>query len=297
MLLYTRKKGYDRAAKNGAPPTPKRSIQPISRYLSKYMPSTPPVILCLSGHDPTGGAGVHADIEAIAAAGCHCASAITCITIQNTHNVQQLFPIEPGLFRQQAQAILDDLPVAVIKIGLIGDARISQEIARLLQRYPHIPAVLDPVLAAGGGTELASDGLLQSLRMDLLPHIALATPNSLEARRISGREGLLESAEKILSMGCNNLLITGTHESGDLVVNTLYQGSIQDRQSWEWPRLPGSHHGSGCTLASAIATRIAQGLPLAQAVATAQEYTWQTLHHAHSFGSGQALPNRFFKQS
>ncbi|MEJ2529283.1 MAG: hydroxymethylpyrimidine/phosphomethylpyrimidine kinase [Gammaproteobacteria bacterium] len=261
------------------------------------MPPKPPVILCFSGHDPTGGAGVHADIEAIAAAGCHSASAITCLTIQDTHNVQQLLPVAPGLFRQQAQAVLDDLPVAVIKIGLIGDTGICHEIAALLQKYPQIPVVLDPVLAAGGGTELADGDLLQSIRMDLLPHVELATPNSLEARRISGRDGLLESAEEILAMGCKNLLITGAHESGSQVVNTLYQGSINHQQPWEWPRLPGSYHGSGCTLAAAAAARIALGQPILRAVSEAQEYTWKTLDQANHFGSGQALPNRFFQQT
>jgi hydroxymethylpyrimidine/phosphomethylpyrimidine kinase len=257
---------------------------------------TPPVVLCFSGHDPTGGAGLHADIEAIAAAGCHCASAITCITVQNTHDVQRLLPVAPELFRQQAKAVLDDLPVAAIKIGLIGDAGICREIAALLREYPQIPAVLDPVLAAGGGTELAGEALLESIRMDLLPHIELATPNSVEARRISGRDGLKESAGEILSMGCRNLLITGTHETSDQVINTLYRGSVENTQSWDWPRLPDSYHGSGCTLAAAIAARIAKGLPLIQAVASAQEYTWQTLDHANKFGSGQALPQRLFER-
>jgi len=257
----------------------------------------PPVVLCFSGHDPTGGAGIHADIEAITTAGCHAASAITCNTIQNTHDVQQLLPLTPELFRQQALAVLEDLPVAVIKIGLIGDAHICREIAALLLEYPRIPAVLDPVLAAGGGSELSSAELLESIRQDLLPQIELATPNSVEARRISGLEELQESAQQILSLGCNNLLITGTHEESNLVTNTLYQGSMDNKLSWEWPRLPDSYHGSGCTLAAAIAARIAHGMPLPDAVAQAQEYTWQSLRHANSFGSGQALPNRLFEHN
>ena len=259
------------------------------------MSITPPVVLCFSGHDPTGGAGLHADIGAISAVGCHSASAITCITVQNSRDVQRLLPVAPELFRQQAEAVLDDLPVAAIKIGLIGDTGISKEIAVLLREHSHIPVVLDPVLAAGGGTELASDKLLESIRMDLLPHIELATPNSVEARRLSGRDGLQESAGELLSMGCKNVLITGTHEAGDQVINTLYPGSVEDKQSWGWSRLPDNYHGSGCTLAAAIAARIAKGLPLAKAVAEAQEYTWQTLNKAYRLGSGQALPNRLFE--
>ncbi len=257
----------------------------------------PPVVLCFSGHDPTGGAGIHADVEAIAAAGCHTTSAITCNTIQNTHDVQQLLPLAPELFRQQALAVLEDLPVATIKIGLIGDAKICREIAALLQAYPRIPVILDPVLAAGGGSELSSSELLESIRHDLLPHIQLVTPNSLEARRIADRDDLPGSAQEILSLGCANLLITGTHEESDLVTNTLYQGSVDNRLSWEWPRLPDSYHGSGCTLAAAIAARVALGLPLPEAVAQAQEYTWQSLQQANRFSDGQAIPDRMFKSS
>ncbi len=257
--------------------------------------SPPPIVLCFSGHDPTGGAGLHADIEAIAAAGGHAAGAITCLTVQDTHDVQQLHPVDPKLFRQQAEAVLDDLPVAVIKIGLMGDAGICREITALIAEHPHIPVVLDPVLATGGGTDLAGDALLGSIRRDLLPLVELITPNSEEARRICGQETLPEAAAQMLSLGCKNVLITGTHEAGDKVTNTLYCGSIEETHALEWPRLPDNYHGSGCTLSSAIAARIALGQSIIQAVAEAQKYTWHTLDKANHFGSGQALPSRFPK--
>jgi hydroxymethylpyrimidine/phosphomethylpyrimidine kinase len=255
----------------------------------------PPIVLCFSGHDPSGGAGLHADIEAIARAGCHSASAITCLTVQNTHNVKLLSPTNPRLFRQQAEAVLNDLPIAVIKIGLVGSVEICGEITSLITKYPHIPVILDPVLAAGGGTNLAEDKLLESIRHDLLPQIELATPNSEEARRISGKENLLEAAAEMFSMGCSNILITGAHEKGKNVINTFYQGSVENDQSLEWPRLPNSYHGSGCTLASAISARIALGQQILQAVSEAQKYTWQSLDRASKFGSGQAIPHRVFK--
>ncbi len=257
--------------------------------------SPPPIVLCFSGHDPTGGAGLHADIEAIAAAGGHAAGAITCLTVQDTHDVQQLHPVDPKLFRQQAEAVLDDLPVAVIKIGLIGNAGICREIASLIRQRQDIPVVLDPVLAAGGGAKLAGADLLGSIRLDLMPHIFLATPNSEEARRISGKERLPDAASEMLSMGCRNILITGTHEEGAKVINALYCDSIEERHPLEWPRLPDNYHGSGCTLSAAIAVRIALGQPIIQAVTEAQEYTWRTLSQAYSFGGGQSLPNRFPK--
>jgi len=262
-----------------------------------HMGSPPPVVLCFSGHDPSGGAGVHADIEAIVAADCHAASAVTCLTVQDTHDVKHLSPTDPKLFRQQAEAVLNDLPVACIKIGLISDAAICREIAELVAQYRDIPVVLDPVLAAGGGRDLAGEALLESMRMDLLPQVYLATPNSVEARRISGKEELSEAAPEILRLGCKHTLITGTHEQGAKVTNTLYSGSAEETHSLEWPRLPGSYHGSGCTLSAAIAARIALGQPINLAVTEAQEYTWQTLDQANRFGSGQAIPNRCFKLS
>jgi hydroxymethylpyrimidine/phosphomethylpyrimidine kinase len=254
--------------------------------------SPPPIVLCFSGHDPTGGAGLHADIEAIAAAGAHAASAVTCLTVQDTHDVMQLNPTDHILFRQQALAVLNDLPVAAIKIGLIGSVDICREIVELIAKHSHLPVIFDPVLAAGGGSSLAGDELLACIRSDLLPLVFLATPNSEEARRLSGREHLADAASEILSMGCNNLLITGAHEKSDEVINTLYQGSVEKSQSLEWPRLPHNYHGSGCTLASAIAARISLGLPLPQAVSEAQKYTWNSLERANKFSSGQALPNR-----
>jgi hydroxymethylpyrimidine/phosphomethylpyrimidine kinase len=235
---------------------------------------------------------VHADIEAIAASGVHATTAITCLTVQDTHNVKQLVPTDPILFRQQANAVLNDLAVAAIKIGLIGSVSICREIVELLREHPHIPVVLDPVLAAGGGNDLAGDELLQSIRSDLLPLIKLTTPNSEEARRISGKDDLVEAAAEMFNMGCNNILITGTHENSEKVVNTLYQESVDNTHSLEWPRLTHSYHGSGCTLASAIAARIALGQPLQQAVSEAQEYTWHSLERANRFGSGQSIPSR-----
>ena len=235
---------------------------------------------------------MQADIEAIAASGAHAATAITCLTVQDTHNVKRMVPTDPTLFRQQANAVLNDLPVAAIKIGLIGCESICREIVGILDKRQHIPVVLDPVLAAGGGSDLTRDELLQAIRSDLLPLIELSTPNTEEARRISGKDDLAEAAQEILSTGCSNLLITGTHENSTKVINTLYLGSLDNTQSLEWPRLPHSYHGSGCTLASSIAARISLGQPMQQAVSDAQKFTWHSLERANRFGSGQALPSR-----
>jgi hydroxymethylpyrimidine/phosphomethylpyrimidine kinase len=251
-----------------------------------------PIVLSLAGHDPCGGAGIQADIEALTANGCRAATVVTCLTVQDTVNLQRAAPVAPELVEQQARAVLDDLPVAAIKTGLIAQVDTVERIADLLAEYPHLPVVIDPVLAAGGGTDLADERLLGAFRSTLLPHATLLTPNTQEARRLAGAEEPDRCAERLLALGCGNVLITGTHEEGVEVVNRLYSGD-GDLLAWNWPRLPGSYHGSGCTLAAAIAAWLARGEPLAEAVAAAQRYTWNTLAAAVRPGRGQALPNRF----
>lgn len=252
------------------------------------------VTLAIGGHDPSGGAGIQADIEAIGALGGHAASVITCLTVQDTCNVQQLIPVDPKVVIAQAEAVLADLPVNAIKIGLIGDAAVAHALAQLLAQYPAIPVVIDPVLAAGGGTPLASDKLKQTLLQELLPLAYLLTPNSHEARTLAGTTDLDNCAEALLRHGCQHLLITGTHEESNNVINKLYgaEGAIDH---WQWPRLPDEYHGSGCTLAAAIAALLAQGHSLAEALYQAQDFAWQSLAHAQKLGRGQALPDRLYQ--
>ncbi|MCP4993341.1 MAG: bifunctional hydroxymethylpyrimidine kinase/phosphomethylpyrimidine kinase [Gammaproteobacteria bacterium] len=255
------------------------------------MAITPAVVLTLAGHDPTGGAGIQADMESISALGGYAASAITALTVQDTQNVRSLHPVAPDLFRQQVEVVLNDLPVAAIKIGLIGSAEIASTLVDTLSAHPNIPVVLDPVLAAGGGLEMSSRNLLHQIRHKLLPLCTLITPNSEEARRLAEDESLEACAEKLLAEGCRGVLITGTHEAEEQVTNRLYQKG-ESVLSHSWPRLPGSYHGSGCTLASAIAVGLAQGMSLVDSVARAQKFTWESLSRGFKLGEGQQLPNR-----
>jgi hydroxymethylpyrimidine/phosphomethylpyrimidine kinase len=250
-----------------------------------------PTILSISGHDPIGGAGIQADIEAIVANSGEAATVVTCLTVQDTLDVQRLQPVDPDLVEQQARAVLEDLPVAAIKIGLMGSEAIVETLASLLEEYSGVPVILDPVLAAGGGAELAGRALEEAIRDRLLPHVTLLTPNSPEARRLSGEEDLELCGRRLLALGCGNVLITGTHEKGAEVENRLYtqEGPIRN---WSWPRLEESYHGSGCTLASAAAALLARGIPLVDALEQAQTYTWESLAHARRPGRGQALPDR-----
>jgi hydroxymethylpyrimidine/phosphomethylpyrimidine kinase len=258
----------------------------------------PPIVLTFAASDPSGGAGMQADILTLASMGCHPLSVLTAITVQDTLGVEGIQPLDAEWVADQARCLLEDMPVDVFKIGVLGSVENIAAIAEILSDYPDVPLVLDPVLASGRGDELASDEMLHALRELLLPRTMILTPNSTEARRLADAEddeepSLAACAQRLVQAGCEYVLITGTHEPTPQVVNTLYgKAGVVRTDSWE--RLPGSYHGSGCTLASAIAAMIANGLDLPEAVREAQEYTWNTLAKAYRPGMGQFLPDRLF---
>ncbi|MDV3239299.1 MAG: hydroxymethylpyrimidine/phosphomethylpyrimidine kinase [Gammaproteobacteria bacterium] len=253
-----------------------------------------PVVMALSGSDPSGGAGIQADIEALASHGCHCAPVITAVTVQDTQDIKSYAPLDGTLIMEQARAVLEDMPVVAIKIGLLGSTEAVEAIHSVLHDYPDIPVVLDPVLASGGGTALADDELLEALSGLLLPNTTVLTPNSLEARLLAPEADNLDAcAMALLDKGCEFVLITGTHENTPHVVNSLY-GNHRVLETFNWERLPGSFHGSGCTLAASIAGLLAQGLEPFSAIHEAQEYTWEALAHGYRVGMGQPIPNRLF---
>lgn len=252
-----------------------------------------PVVLCFSGHDPSGGAGVQADIETLTSHHCHCVSVITALTEQDSRNVKKMLPQTPENIISQAHTLFEDMAIDAIKIGLVGHHETAQAIASILQQHPNIPVVFDPVLAAGGGTPLANAQLLEAMKEFLLPHTTILTPNSMEARQLSGLDGLDGSGLALLEKGCDYVLITGSHETTAAVKNCLYHQQ-QMIEEFSWERLPHSYHGSGCTLASSIAGLLAQGLDAFSAVAEAQDYTWNALDAAYKIGKGQHNPSRFF---
>jgi hydroxymethylpyrimidine/phosphomethylpyrimidine kinase len=260
--------------------------------------STPPLVLTLSASDPSGGAGLQADVLTLASLGCHPLSVVTAITVQDTLGVDDILALDAEWVADQARAVLEDMPVAAFKLGLLGSVETIAAIAEIMADYPDIPLILDPVLASGRGDELATEDMLDAMRDMLVPQTTLITPNSMEARRLafneSDEEHSLEScASELLEAGCEYVLITGTHENTPKVINTLYhKDGVLRTDAWE--RLPGSYHGSGCTLASAIAAGIAFGLDVDEAVKEAQEFTWQALANAFRPGMGQFIPERFF---
>lgn len=252
-----------------------------------------PVVLSFSGHDPSGGAGVQADIETFISHQCHACSVITTLTEQDSTNVKKLIPQKPEDIIDQANTILADLPVKAIKIGLLGHHKIAAAIHSILLQNPTIPVILDPVLAAGGGASLANEALITAIVDNLLPCTTVLTPNGEEARRLAQQDDLAECGQFLLSKGCDFVLITGADEQSTTVNNQLFQASDKT-EIFSWDRLKGSYHGSGCTLASSIAALIAHGLDPFTAISEAQDYTWNTLEAAYQAGQGQYNPNRLF---
>ncbi|MBI5329106.1 MAG: hydroxymethylpyrimidine/phosphomethylpyrimidine kinase [Betaproteobacteria bacterium] len=260
----------------------------------------PPAVLIFAGTDPTGGAGLQADVLTLASLGCHPLSVVTCITVQDTVGVDDYLPMEPEWIADQARSVLEDIPVAAIKIGMIGSVEAVAAIAEVVSDYPDIPLILDPVLTSGRGDPLANEELIEAIRDLLMPQTTVLTPNSVEARRLAEdpeQEGddpeLTECARRLMDLGCEYVLITGAHEQGVQVTNTLYntRGAVHKLQ---WDRLPGAYHGSGCTLASALAGFMALGQDVAEAAREAQAFTWQTLKHAWRPGMGQFIPDRLY---
>lgn len=260
----------------------------------------PPIVLSFAANDPSGGAGIHADILTLASLGCHPLSAITAVTVQDTAGIDDIMVVDPEWVADQARAVLEDMPVSAFKTGLLGNVEVIAAIAEVISDYPEIPFVMDPVLASARGDELVNEEMLQAMIELLLPQATIITPNTLEARRIAQYEddddqmlNLRQCADKLLHFGCEYVLITGTHEHTTQVINTLYSSEGVLRTD-EWQRLTGSYHGSGCTLASAIAASLASGLSVNDSVYEAQHYTWQTLKAGFRPGMGQFLPDRLF---
>lgn len=259
-----------------------------------------PLVMSFAATDPSGGAGLQADLLTIASMGCHPLSVVTAITVQDTSGVDDVLPIDPEWVVDQARAMLEDVPVAAFKIGMLGSVENIAAIAEVMADYPDIPLVLDPVLASGRGDELVNDDMLDAMCELLIPQSTIITPNSMEARRLAMNDddenddpSLDECAKRLLQMGCEYVLITGTHEQSPKIINTLY-GERGMLRSDRWARLPGIYHGSGCTLAAAIAALLAQGVDVPEAVKEAQEYTWQALNAAFRPGMGQHIPDRLF---
>lgn len=257
----------------------------------------PPIVLVFAGNDPSGGAGLCADIQTLASMNCHTAPIVTCLTEQDTCHFRESTPLSGEKIAAQAEMVLADMPIAACKIGLLGTVEIVEAIEYILLKYPHIPVILDPVLAAGSGESLTMSTVPEAIVKKLLPLTKIVTPNSIEARALTENTHSLDAAAaQLIDYGCEYVCITGTHEETDSVINSLYTNNNKQEpiKSWSWQRLPHTYHGSGCTYAASLAGLLAQGKDMLTAAYEAQLYTWTSLQRGYQPGHGQALPNRLF---
>jgi hydroxymethylpyrimidine/phosphomethylpyrimidine kinase len=251
--------------------------------------------MTFAGLDPTGGAGLQADIEAIASMGGHALPVITAVTAQDTRDVKSCTPVGAMPIIEQARVVLEDIAVDAFKVGLVGSVEAIGAIHTILKDYEGVPVVIDPVCASAAGTALADDEQMDAMVSLLLPLATVVTPNTVEARLLTPEADTLNaSAQELLSYGCQFVLLTGSHEPSAHIVHRLYS-ERRLIESFECERLPGEYHGSGCTLSAAIAALLGHGLSPLAAVTEALEYTLEALRKGSALGSGQLIPQRLFR--
>lgn len=246
-------------------------------------------VLIIAGSDSGGGAGVQADIKTVTALGGYAATAITALTVQNTLGVSGVHAAPLAIVEAQARAVLDDIGADAIKTGMLGDAATVDLVARLIEDAG-APAVIDPVMVAKGGASLLAANSVVAVRERLVPRAALLTPNAPEAEALTGlaaasTDDLRRAGEALLSMGAKAVLMKGGHVPGDRVVDVLM--TSEGETVFETDRIDTRHtHGTGCTLASACAAGLAQGLALTDAVARAWAYVQEAMLRAPGLGAG-----------
>ena len=269
------------------------------------MRSKRPCVLVFAGLDPSGGAGIQADSQAIAAMGAHALPIVTTLTVQDNDRVYGITPVDPHIVQQQIAALIKKIDIAAIKIGIVGSAAIGELIAScintLRQNNPQLPVVLDPVLASGHGDDLTKEDTIQIIA-PLRKLATLITPNTLEAQKLTHKFThqlteqhtaeiqIIEQQADLLIQDTPHVLIKGGHAQDARVINRWF--SQEQQRSWSWTRLEGEFHGSGCTLASAIAAGLAQGWSMETSLDKAQTYTQQALESAFAIATGQLIPQR-----
>lgn len=260
--------------------------------MNQAIPNSTPVALTIAGSDSGGGAGIQADLKTFAALGVYGCSAIASLTAQNTLGVQGVLPVAPEFVQQQIESVLNDIHVGAIKTGMLASADIIRAVAQSLTRYPQIPLVLDPVMVSTSGDRLLAADAIAVLVAELFPRAVLITPNLHEAAALLNTEiakdsaQMQEQAKRLLLMGAPAVLMKGGHGSGDMAEDILM--TAQGVEMFTSVRLPTRNtHGTGCTLASAIAAGLAKKRSLRDAVAEAKIYLQHALSAADSLQIGQ----------
>jgi hydroxymethylpyrimidine/phosphomethylpyrimidine kinase len=257
-----------------------------------------PVVVSFAAHDPTSGAGLPADLLTLSALGCQATGVLTGITAQDSHGVHAFEALSANWIKRQAEVLLADFSPRVFKSGALCSEQAVMALISVLDAHPSVPLVADPVLASGRGDALAGERFLHAYTAHLLPRVSVLTPNLPEALALSAQPVVDDAIAFFFAKGVKAVLLTGTHDesTGANVINRLYL-SPQSARSYTCLRLPGHYHGSGCTLASALAGLLALDMPLEDAVDAAVRYTVSSLQKASQPGSGQAIPDRLLGKS
>lgn len=267
-------------------------------------PSHSPIVLSVAGSDSGGGAGIQADIKAISATGSYACTVITALTAQNTCGVSGVLPIDQDFISAQFEAVFSDIAVDVVKIGMLGDAQTILTVAKALKKHPVKHIVLDPVMVATSGDILLEQAAINCLISELLPLASVVTPNIPEALAllhkdpahiIETQQPSLAICQELLNLGCQSVLLKGGHQHG--LQSSDYWLSADQQQIFSKDRIPSKNtHGTGCTLSSAIASYLAQGHSLQQAIANAKEYITQAISHADKLhvGNGAGPVQHFY---
>lgn len=257
-----------------------------------------PSILCFSGLDPCGGAGLQADIESIFQCGGHALPIASCLTVQNTSGVSAVSPVKNDLIQQQATAIIQDMEIAACKIGAIANQHTAHIIAEIITDFPSIPVVYDPVLIPSQGKAFADSTTLEAIQHALLPKVDIITPNHSELTQLTHTNHqhthsptLMENVHTLCQLGAKHILLTGGDTESIDVNNMLFDHNTLVK-TYTWKRLTHRYHGSGCTMSSALACYLALGESIPDASLHAQLYTYETLKHAQALGHGQMIPTR-----
>jgi len=257
-----------------------------------------PPVLTIAGSDPSGGAGIQADLKALSAHGVFAMSVLTSITAQNTCGVTSVFHLPLDIIEAQLDAIFSDIPVRTIKTGMLATPDIIATVSRKLATQKPEHLIVDPVMVAKGGHALLEDRAISSLKSDLCPLAFLLTPNIYEAEVLSGLsiQTLAEarSAAKIIhQLGCRHVLIKGGHLLEQPGTDLLYDGRFFRMYKGDYIQTQNTH-GTGCTLASAIAAHLAKGKPIPDAIQAAKTYTTEAIRHGFTLGKGHGPTDHFY---
>lgn len=216
---------------------------------------------------------------------------LTCLTVQDTTNVYGAEAVDAELIRKQLKCVADDAPIHAIKTGALGNAAIVDVLVDFIGEHPGIPLITDPVIKAAGGGDLADDELITAMKERLFPLAEMITPNGIELSMLGDNADPERAARHLLESGCASVLATGGHGTGLHIINTLYNHAPEP-MTWELERVGGEYHGTGCTLAAAIAAGRAAGLSQRAAISQAQNYVNRAILHALEVGKGQPVPDR-----